>query len=193
MSLGPLHTNVSTLGPISSPTPKGQRAVDMSPVEGKRWVVIFGAGASRAGDQSLPLDRDFLELQVKEVEGRPFLHKALEILYGAHWKYESLENAWSEIDNNYNNPKVTLNTSDVRWIFDHLEQLADKEESPSVKYYRWYQESHHRFSPARYLFIFAGWELRNLVTRRFNNLKTDCRIHKHLYSKLSNKRSQSHC
>ena len=135
MSLDPLYTNVSTLTPISSPTPKGERTMVMSPRKGERWVLMFGAGASRSADQSLPLDRDFLDSQVKEVEGRPFLPKALDILYGAHWRYESLENAWSEIDNNYNNPKVTLNSLDVRRIFDYLEQLAGSEESLNVKYY----------------------------------------------------------
>lgn len=187
MNSDPTYTNVSTLGLISSPITKGEPALDVSLAKDERWVVIFGAGASRAANQALPLDRDFLESQVKEVEGRPFLHEALSILYGKHWRDESLENAWTEIDDNYNNPKVRLHTSHVWWIFDNLGRLADAEQSLKVKYYGWYRDSHLRFSPAKYLFMFAGWDLRNLVADTYRNARMDQQIYQHLYTKLPNK------
>ena len=35
--------------------------------------------------------------------------------------------------------------------------------------------------------MFAGWELRNLITERFSDARIDLHIHQHLYGKLSNK------
>lgn len=187
MSFDTLYTNVSTLSAIPSQAPKERLAVNRSPIGGERWVLMFGAGASHAAGRSLPLDRDFLKLQAEKAEKKPFLHRALTILYRENWTGESLESAWSEIDDNYNNSKVTLNTSDVRWIFDNLERLAGEEQSLNVKYYRWYRDSHRRFSPAKYLFMFAGWELRNLVADTYSNARMDAQIHQCLYTKLPNK------
>ena len=187
MSFDAPHTIVSTLAPISSPTPKGEWTAVLSPGKNERWVLMFGAGASYAADKSLSLDAGFLKSQAEKVEKKPFLHRALTILYRGNWREESLESAWSEIDDNYNNSKVTLTTPDVRWIFDKLEQLAHSEQSQNVNYYRWYRDSHRRFSPAKHLFMFAGWELRNLVADTYSNTGMDYQIHQYLYTKISNK------
>lgn len=148
----------------------------------KDSLVIFGSGASKAVDDNLPLDADFLSKKADIIEKeKVFLFEALKTLYHDFWKEESLENAWSEIDNNFNNPKVILKTKQEAWIYQKLEELSKMQ-----GYYKYYWDEKHRWSPEQLLFILAGWQLRTLIFDTFKNCKNDSELHLNLFKVINN-------
>ena len=133
-------------------------------------VVIFGAGASKA-TQQLPIDADFLFMQKEDALKDLFLGLALDKIFGtSNWVNESLENAWSEIDDNYNLPKVVLTTEEIKKVLQEFENRAASEEKLG-EYPRYYSTYFHTTTPRtphNWLFLFAGWELRKLMLRVLN-------------------------
>lgn len=134
-----------------------------------RTVIIFGAGASKATHQ-LPLDADFLLVHEKYIREDFFLQLALKKIFGAsNWPKESLENAWSEIDDNYNRSKVVLTTAEIKAVLQEFEDRAGKESGRVPTYYWTYFNKDRTFrTPHNYLFLFAGWELRKLMLTVYN-------------------------
>lgn len=152
-----------------------------------KTVVILGAGCSY-GLAKLPVDKDFLET-IREEDAGFFLKKAYEKLYNSgSWASRDgtrLEVFWSEIDENYNSPKVVLSSQEIERIFEQLSKSV-KPEDKEYLYYRTYayDDSISR-SPYEYLFMFAGWELRKLVASTYSKRGGEDTLDK--YKKLLDK------
>lgn len=133
-------------------------------------VLIFGAGGT-AGAKGLPVDKDFLRRSINLVRSYDFLPLALELLYPRGWLEQPLEDGWSNIDSQYNSPPSIPNELMGR-ILDLFEAKATDEAglpAGAPQYYRAYWRERigdpQRRSPAQYLFLFAGWELRQVICR----------------------------
>lgn len=153
-----------------------------------RTVIIFGAGASKA-THDLPVDANFLSTYAGEVRNDFFLQLALDKIFGAsNWISEGLENAWTEIDDNYNQPKVVLTTMEIKDVLREFEKRAEVEESrPFPRYYWTYFHRDRRSrTPYNYLFLFAGWELRKLMLKFLNVSLRPERVqpYRHLFERV---------
>lgn len=133
-------------------------------------VFILGAGAT-AGAKGLPVDRDFLQRSSSTINSYDFLPLTLERLYGSCWFGQRLEDAWSKIDDQYNFPPQISDelTGHILKLFE--KKVADESGPPAEapRYYKEYWEERIREpqkrSVAQYLFLFAGWELRQAICR----------------------------
>lgn len=138
-------------------------------------VFILGAGAT-AGAKRLPVDTNFLERSSNTVNSYDFLPMALERLYGSCWFGQRLEDAWSKIDDQYKSPPQISNELTGR-ILDLFEKKArDESDLPAEapRYYKEYWQERIREpqkrSPAQYLFLFAGWELRQAICQVYGEV-----------------------
>jgi len=133
-------------------------------------VFILGAGAT-AGTKGLPVDRDFLQKSSNVINSYYFLPSALDFLYSSSWFGQRLEEAWSKIDVQYNSPP-SISSELTGRILKLFEKKATGESGPPTEerryYKRYWQErikEPQKRSPAQYLFLFAGWELRQAICR----------------------------
>ena len=145
-----------------------------------KTLVIIGAGCS-AGLAGLPADTTFLRECQSDIEQAKFLHDAIRKLYGVmmttfgtSWTGERLETCWNEIDENYNNSKLVMKSSDIDMWFADFVRLAKLESSHEFKYYSeyLYRDQISR-TPNEYFFMFAGWELRKIVVKKFSAILSE--------------------
>lgn len=133
-------------------------------------VFILGAGAT-AGAKGLPVDKDFFQRSSNIISGFDFLPVAGEYLYGSNWVTQRLEELWSRIDTAYNLPPSISNglTDRVLKLFQKRAQDETGLPAEAPRYYEtyWQERIAHPSMPsvARYLFLFAGWELRKAICR----------------------------
>jgi hypothetical protein len=135
-------------------------------------VLILGAGGT-AGAKGLPVDRDFLQRSINLIRSYEFLPLALEFLYPEGWLNQRLEDAWSNIDSRFSSP-LPISDELTDRILNILETKATDEDGLSAempRYYREYRKERiqdpQKRSPAQYLFLFAGWELRQAICRAY--------------------------
>jgi len=135
-------------------------------------VLILGAGAT-AGVKGLPVDKDFLQRSITLIRSFDFLPLALELVYPQGWLKQRLEDAWSSIDSQFNNPLPISNALMGRILMLFETKARDEAGLPAEvpRYYKKYWEDRIRDtqarSPAQYLFLFAGWELRQAICRAY--------------------------
>ncbi len=146
-----------------------------------KTTVILGAGCSK-GMANLPTDVSFMNDRNDEIFKSTFLLEALLELYhrrengvltssAALWRKERLEVCWNEIEENRLRPKIILKSNEIDNWFRKLNELAKREKGSEYEYYSYflYEDSASR-SPYQYLFIFAEWELRKIVAKRFETI-----------------------
>lgn len=157
-------------------------------------LVLIGAGCSK-GLANLPIDNEFMSKLENEICSQYFLKEALDCLYDSIfkgsvkennlWKKERLEVCWNEIDENYNKPKIISPSNKIDDWADKFYYLA-KQEKDRFKYYSYYlHDAPQSQTPYKYLFMFAGWELRKIVAKVYSK-KLD-EHEKILYFKLKDK------
>lgn len=141
-----------------------------------KTVVIVGAGCSK-GLAGLPTDISFMQENYKDIHSAYFLNEALNLIYDGgtiitiptsridSWKKERLEVCWNEIDENGKNPKIFIRSERIdNWMFA-LNEIINNENKKKYKYYTeyFYRDPVSR-SHYKYLFMFAEWELKKLVS-----------------------------
>jgi hypothetical protein len=142
-------------------------------------VVILGAGCSK-GLADLPTDNEFICKCENEICGKYFLNEALDWIYKSTfkgsiipknlWREERLEVCWNEIDENYNRPKIILNSPTFdKWAKEFF-MLAESESGDYKYYSHYYYKMPLSLSPYQFLFLFAGWELKKLVAKVYSKL-----------------------
>jgi len=132
-------------------------------------VLILGAGAT-AGAKGLPVDMDFLQRSSNVINSYDFLPVALGCLYESTWVNRRLEDAWSGIDARYNSPPPNSTELKDRVLGVFQKKAADEAGLPdqAPRYYneyweQWWIRDPNKLSPAQYLYLFAGWELRQAI------------------------------
>lgn len=134
-------------------------------------MFILGAGAT-AGAKGLPVDKGFLRHSRNIIESYDFLPVALNVLHGSDWGERRLEDVWSEIDALYNSPpSISRDLSDrILGLFQARAEDEAGLPAGAPRYYQVYWQEVHKRPPQQYLFLFAGWELRQAICQIYGQV-----------------------